>query len=134
MEIIGLKKGQVLAKKNDPVKEWYIIQEGEVIQKNDFVETRLGVNSIIGMLEQDFFICDYIAKRDCTFIMFTCRSVSDLKHFLEKEAKMRTLFLKTAISQRFQQFKVYDRLYKNAKYKPQTEQAAIPEDESDQDE
>ena len=59
MEIIGLKKGQVLAKKNDPVKEWYIIQEGEVIQKNDFVETRLGVNSIIGMLEQDFFICDY---------------------------------------------------------------------------
>lgn len=114
MEIIGLKKGQVLAKKNDPVKEWYIIQEGEVIQKNDFVETRLGVNSIIGMLEQDFFICDYIAKTDCTFIMFTCRSVSDLKHFLEKEAKMRTLFLKTAISQRFQQFKVYDRLYKNA--------------------
>ncbi|MBQ9390916.1 MAG: hypothetical protein IJU02_01875 [Lachnospiraceae bacterium] len=114
MEIVQLKKGQLLAQKNNPVKDWYIIQEGTIIQKNDFVETELGVNSIIGILEQDFFICDYIAKTDCVLILFACSGVSDLKHFLEKEKKMRTLFLQTAMNQRFQQFKIYDRLYRMA--------------------
>ena len=114
MEIVQLKKGQLLAQKNNPVKDWYIIQEGTIIQKNDFVETELGVNSIIGILEQDFFICDYIAKTDCVLILFACSGVSDLKHFLEKEKKMRTLFLQTAMNQRYQQFKIYDRLYRMA--------------------
>jgi len=114
VEIVQLKKGQMLAQKNNPVKDWYIIQEGTIIQKNDFVETELGINSIIGILEQDFYICDYIAKTDCVLIMFACSGVSDLKHFLEKEAKMRTLFLRTAMNQKFQQFKIYDRLYRSA--------------------
>lgn len=114
MEIVQLKKGQVLAQKNNPVKDWYIIQEGKICQKNDFVETELGVNAIIGILEQDFYICDYIAKTDCVLILFACSGVADLKHFLEKEAKMRTLFLRTAMNQRYQQFKIYDRLFRSA--------------------
>lgn len=114
MEIVQLKKGEYLARKNNPVKEWYIIQEGTIVQKNDFVENELGVNSIIGILEQDFFICDYIAATDCSLILFVCQGVNDLKHFLEKEAKMRTLFLRTSMNQKYQQFRIYDRLYRSA--------------------
>ncbi len=114
MEIRELKKGELLAQKNNPVKEWYIIQEGTIIQKNDFVENELGVNAIIGILEQDFFICDYIANTDCKLILFVCRGVDDLKHFFKQQAKMRTLFLQTAISQRYQQFRIYDRLFRLA--------------------
>ena len=95
MEVVQFKQGDIIAKKNDTVKKWYIIQQGNVVQKNHFVETELGTNSIIGILEQDFFICDYIAKTDCVMIPFDCHGVSDLKHFLENEAMMRKLFLHT---------------------------------------
>ena len=33
MEVLKVQKGQIVAKKNDKVKEWYFIQEGSVIQK-----------------------------------------------------------------------------------------------------
>ena len=56
-----------------------------------------------------------------------------------KEIKPGILGLATALIDAYNDKKkknilAPDRLYKNAKYKPQTEQAAIPEDESDQDE
>lgn len=114
MEVVQFKQGDIIAKKNDTVKKWYIIQQGNVVQKNHFVETELGTNSIIGILEQDFFICDYIAKTDCVMIPFDCHGVSDLKHFLENEAKMRELFLRTSMVQRYQQFRVYDKLSRDA--------------------
>ena len=61
MEVLKVQKGQIIAKKNDKVKEWYFIQEGSVIQKYAFVELELKQNGIVGILENDRFLCDYIA-------------------------------------------------------------------------
>ena len=61
MEVLKVQKGQIVAKKNDKVKEWYFIQEGSVIQKYAFVELELKQNGIVGILENDRFLCDYIA-------------------------------------------------------------------------
>ena len=43
MEIIKVQRDQVIARKNDKVKYWYLIQEGSVIQKFEFSEVRLPV-------------------------------------------------------------------------------------------
>ena len=53
MEVLKVQKGQIVAKKNDKVKEWYFIQEGSVIQKYAFVELELKQNGIVGILEND---------------------------------------------------------------------------------
>ena len=40
MEIIKVVRDQVIAKKNDIVKYWYLVQEGTVIQKFGFSEVK----------------------------------------------------------------------------------------------
>ncbi len=50
MEIVKVKENQVIAKKNDKVNYWYVVQEGAVLQKFDFSEVRLEKNAIIGIL------------------------------------------------------------------------------------
>lgn len=107
MEVLHLQAGQQIARKKDKVKEWYIIQEGSATLRHEFEETTLGTNAIIGILEQDWFICDYIAKTDVTLYVFPCESVQDLKHFLATETKMRRVFLKSAMVQRHQLFSAY---------------------------
>lgn len=72
MEVIHLKAGEKVAKRKDKVSAWYIVQEGTVTLCHEFEETTLGPNSIIGILEQDWFICDYEASSDVTLYVFPC--------------------------------------------------------------
>ena len=74
MEVLKVQKGQIVAKKNDKVKEWYFIQEGSVIQKYAFVELELKQNGIVGILENDRFLYDYIAAEDSALAVFPCES------------------------------------------------------------
>jgi len=107
MEILKIPAKQVIAKRKDNVREWYLIQEGTVIQKFDFVEVSLGKNAIIGILASDYFPCDYIAQTDVTLAVFSCNNYEDLKRMLGNQAKLRSIFLKTAIEQRHQMLCLY---------------------------
>lgn len=107
MEILKVQANDVIAKRRDNVKEWYLIQEGTVIQKFDFAEVALERNSIIGILASDYFPCDYIAKTDVTLAVFTCSNYEDLKRMLTYQPRLRSIFLKTALEQRHQMFCVY---------------------------
>ena len=107
MEVLKVQKGQIVAKKNDKVKEWYFIQEGSVIQKYAFVELELKQNGIVGILENDRFLCDYIAAEDSALAVFPCESSEDLQGILSNDAKIRRYFLKAAIEQRQQMLQVY---------------------------
>ncbi len=111
MEVIRVKKGELIARQRQRVKEWYILQEGVVMIKYDFVESKLGPNSIIGILEQDWFLCDYVAATDVTLFVFPCNGFSDLKQALAAEPKMRRIFLRTAMLQRHQLLGIYVDLY-----------------------
>ena len=88
MEVIKVQKGRQIAKRKeygrtkDKVKEWYLIQEGSVTQRLGFAEITLGKNSIIGLLEQDWFICDYAAQEDCVLVVIPCAGADDLKGML----------------------------------------------------
>lgn len=110
MEIIQVQRDQVIAKKNDKVKYWYLIQEGTVIQKFDFSEVILEKNAIIGILEKDIFLCDYIAKEDTVLAGFMCENSTDLKNILTGQEKIRNVFLKAAIEQRHQMLCLYSDL------------------------
>ncbi len=107
MEILKVRAKDVIAKRRDNVKEWYLIQEGTVIQKFDFAEITLGRNSIIGILASDYFPCDYIAQTDVTLAVFTCSNYEDLKRMLMYQERLRSIFLKTALEQRHQMFCLY---------------------------
>lgn len=107
MEILKIAAKEVIAKRKDSVREWYLIQEGTVIQKFDFAEVTLGKNSIIGILASDYFPCDYIAQTDVTLAVFSCNNYEDLKRMLGNQAKLRSIFLKTAIEQRHQMLCLY---------------------------
>ena len=107
MEVLKVQKGQIIAKKNDKVKEWYFIQEGSVIQKYAFVELELKQNGIVGILENDRFLCDYIAAEDSALAVFPCESSEDLQGILSNDAKIRRYFLRAAIEQRQQMLQVY---------------------------
>ena len=107
MEILKVQAKQLIAKKKDKVKEWYLVQEGTVIQKFDFAEVALGKNAIIGILASDSFPCDYIAQTDVTLAVFKCENYEDLKRILANQEKLRSIFLKTAIEQRHQMLCLY---------------------------
>ena len=64
MEILKVQAGEAIARQKDKVNMWYLIQEGKVAQKFGFSEVILGKNAIIGILESDTFMCDYIVKED----------------------------------------------------------------------
>ena len=110
MEILKIPAKEVIAKRKDNVREWYLIQEGTVIQKFDFAEVALGKNAIIGILASDYFPCDYIAQTDVTLAVFSCNNYEDLKRMLGNQAKLRSIFLKTAIEQRHQMLSLYAEL------------------------
>lgn len=107
MEILKIPAKQVIAKRKDNVREWYLIQEGTVIQKFDFAEVTLGKNAIIGIVASDYFPCDYIAQTEVTVAVFSCNNYEDLKRMLGNQAKLRSIFLKTAIEQRHQMLCLY---------------------------
>ena len=110
MEILKVKANQLIAKKRDKVREWYLVQDGTVIQKFDFAEVELGKNAIIGILASDSFPCDYIAQTDVTLAVFKCENYEDLKRILGNQEKLRSIFLKTALEQRHQMFCLYAEL------------------------
>lgn len=115
MEIIKVKREQIIAKKNDKVKYWYLIQEGSVLQKFGFSEIKLEKNAIIGILEKDIFLCDYVAGEDTVLAGFVCESSADLKNLLTGQEKIRNIFLKAAIEQRHQMLCLYSDLYNKAR-------------------
>ncbi|MCM1460461.1 MAG: hypothetical protein NC088_10075 [Bacteroides sp.] len=110
MEIMKFKHDEVIAEKNDKVVYWYLIQEGTVIQKLGSSTITLEKNAIIGILEKDMFLCDYIAGEDAVLAAFVCRNDTDLKNLLTRQEKIRNVFLRTAIWQRHQMLKLYSDL------------------------
>ncbi len=115
MEIIKFQRDQFIARKNDKVKYWYLVQEGTVIQKFDFSEVRLEKNAIIGILEKDIFLCDYIAGEDTVLAAFICENSEDLKNILTGQEKIRNVFLRAAIEQRHSLLCLYSDLYNKAR-------------------
>ncbi len=115
MEIINAKQNQIIARKNDKVKYWYLIQEGSVLQKFGFSEVRLEKNAIIGILEKDIFLCDYIAGEDTVLAGFICENSEDLKNLLTGQEKIRNIFLKASMEQRHQMLCLYSDLYNKAR-------------------
>ena len=112
MEVIKAQKGKQIAKRKDKVKEWYLIQEGSVIQKLGFAEIVLGRNSIIGLLEQDWFICDYAVQEDAVLVVIPCAGADDLRRILAANERYRIVFLRAAIEQRHRMFVLYSQLHK----------------------
>lgn len=107
MDVIRVKKGELIARQRQRVKEWYMVQEGTAKIRYKFLESPLSPNAIIGILEQDWFLCDYVASTDVTLIVFPCNGFADLKKFLGAEQKMRRIFLRTALIQRHQLLGIY---------------------------
>lgn len=110
MEVLKIKKGQTIARRKEKVMQWYLVQEGSVIQKLDFAEVSLGRNTIVGILESDWFICDYIAREDSVLLVIPCKNADDLKKILAANERYRGIFLRTAIEQRHRMFALYSEL------------------------
>lgn len=115
MEIIKAKQNQIIARKNDKVKYWYLVQEGCVLQKFGFSEVKLGKNAIIGILEKDIFLCDYVAGEDTVLAEFICENSDDLKKLLTGQEKIRSIFLRASMEQRHQMLCLYTDLYNKAR-------------------
>lgn len=110
MEIIKVACDQVIAKKNDIVKYWYLVQEGAVVQKFGFSEVKLEKNAIIGFLERDMYLFDYVASEDTVLAAFVCENSEDLLKILTGQEKVRSVFLRAAIEQRHQLLSLYSEL------------------------
>ena len=107
MELVKFQRGQTIAKRNDMVKHWYLVQEGSITQKFEFSEVLLFKNSLIGPSERDMYLCDYIAAEDTVLAEFTCDGAKDLKKLLSGQEKIRGIFLRAAVEQRQQLLKLY---------------------------
>ena len=112
MEILKVRAGEYLAKQKDKVNMWYLIQDGKVAQKFGFNEVVLGKNAIIGILENDTFMCDYVVKEDVTAAVFSCGSYEELRGILGKQEKTRGLFLRSAMEQKHNILCLYADLFK----------------------
>lgn len=112
MQVMKVSKGDYVARRQNKVMEWLLIQEGSVVEKFGFAEIVLQKNAMIGLLESEWFFCDYIAREDTTLIRFPCTNSEDLQKILEENEKYRLLFLHTAIEQRQQALVLYQQLLK----------------------
>lgn len=112
MKVLKVQKGKQIAKRKDKVKAWYLIQQGLVLQKLGFAEISLGPNAIIGIVETDWYICDYIAQEDTALIGIPCQTTEDLQVFLAADERYRGLFVRTAIAQRHRVFVLYSQMQK----------------------
>ena len=116
MNVIKLKAGELVAKRQEKVMEWYLIQEGAVVQKFGFSEITLGRNAMIGILETDWFICDYVVKEDVTMIVIPCKNGEDLQKMLMEHENFRAIFLKAALEQRHKALCLYSELRKKCEF------------------
>ena len=114
MKVLKVKQGEIVAKRQDKVMEWYLIQEGAVIRQFAFAEIEMKRNSIIGILENEWFACDYVAKEDTALIVIPCKNAVDLHRILSEHENFRPIFLRTAIEQRHQALCLYSSLQKKA--------------------
>ena len=112
MNVLKVKKGETLAKKQDKVMEWYLIQEGSVIRQFAFAEIIMHRNAIVGILENEWFACDYVANEDTTLIVIPCKNAQDLRKILSEHENFRPIFLRTAVEQRHQALCLYASLQK----------------------
>lgn len=114
MNVLKVKQGDVVARRQDKVMEWYLIQEGSVIRQYAFAEIVMQRNSIIGILEAEWFACDYVAKEDTTLIVIPCKNAQDLHVILSEHENFRPIFLRTAVEQRHQALCLYASLQKKS--------------------
>jgi len=112
MEALKIPKGKRIAKRKEKVKGWYLIQSGAVIQKLGSAEIPLGPNAVIGILERDWYICDYITSEDSVLVAVPCQNADDLKNILAANERYRIVFLRTALEQRHRLFVLYSQLKK----------------------
>lgn len=110
MNIIQVKQGNPVVRQQDKVMEWYLIQEGSVVRKFNMAEVEMGPNSIIGILEHEWFSCDYIAKEDTSLIAIPCKNAQDLHSMLKAHENFRPIFLRTALLQRHEMLSLYGSL------------------------
>lgn len=92
MNVLKVKKGETLARKQDKVMEWYLIQEGSVIRQFAFAEIIMHRNAIVGILENEWFACDYVANEDTTLIVIPCKNAQDLRKILSEHENFRPIF------------------------------------------
>lgn len=115
MELVRFQRGQTIAKRNDMVQHWYLIQEGSVIQRFEVSEITLEKNALIGISEKDVYLCDYIVAEDSVLAEFTCDNADDLKNALSGQGQLRGIFLRAAIEQRQQMLQLYAELNNKAR-------------------
>ena len=114
MQVINVKKGDTVARRQEKVMEWYLIQLGSVTRHYNYAEITMGPNSIIGILENEWFSCDYTASEDTTLIVIPCKGADDLHTLLGAQASFRPIFLRTALEQRHQALCLYASLKRKA--------------------
>lgn len=114
MQVVKIKKGDPVARRQDKVLEWYLIQVGSVIRHYNYAEITMGANSIIGILENEWFSCDYTASEDTTLIVIPCKNAAELHTLLKTQANFRPIFLRTALEQRHQALCLYASLRQKA--------------------
>lgn len=114
MKVWKVKKGELIAKRQDKVMEWFLIQDGMVGQRFAFSEITLGRNSMIGILESEWFLCDYIAKEDTTLIVIPCKDANDLQVILSEHENFRAVFLRAALEQKYKSLNLYVELQEKA--------------------
>ncbi len=115
MERVSFTSGQYIARANDKVKYWYLIQDGSIVQKFDNSTILIGKNSIIGMSERDIYMCDYVVLDNVTAIAFECNNADDVKKVLTGQERIRNIFLRAAIEQRHRVLQLYNELYDKAR-------------------
>lgn len=114
MHAVKVKKGDFVARRQEKVMEWYLIQIGSVTRHYNYAEITMGPNSIIGILENEWFSCDYTAGEDTTLIVIPCKGAEDLHALLKAQANFRPIFLRTALEQRHQALCLYASLKRKA--------------------
>lgn len=107
MATVKVQKNQIIAKQKDKVKKWYIVVEGSVVQRNSYARILLGKDSVIGISENDRYLCDYIAVTDAVLAVFPFESADDLVAAIHGQASMRSTLLRAALNQRQMLLKTY---------------------------
>lgn len=116
MELVKYQRGQIIEKRNDMMQHLYLIQEGSVIQKFEVSEVVLEKNALIGIVEKDVYLCDYIAAEDCTLVEFTCENADALKKLLKGQERLRGIFLRAVLEQRQKMLQLYAELNAKARH------------------
>lgn len=107
---INIAKGTVFIKSGDSVERLYLVVNGQVRAKSDYIKMNLENGAVIGILDlcSDVYMFDYEAVTDITVLCFDVQGTESLKNVLKLGKNYQEIAVNSLFAQFYEVYKLFE--------------------------